>query len=78
MNQAIYNHKQKVKSKLLKRQEITYRELRKLWCKSRKLFVPSNDMIHKIEELEALNNSLNMQIENISDDMLRFELFGSN
>ena len=28
--------------------------------------------------LEALNNSLNMQIENISDDMLRFELFGSN
>lgn len=75
MNKAVYDHKKKTLDKLCKKQHRTYRELKRLWLKARKQFITPKEIKFKIEELEAQNDSLNMTIEVISNQLLRYQLF---
>jgi len=76
MNIHVYNHMRKQREELSNEQSRVYRKLKTLWIESRKRFCINTAEKFEIQELEALNESLNSQMSIISDKMLTFELFG--
>jgi hypothetical protein len=74
MNQAIYNHKKKVRNKLCERQSNVWRQLKNHSIEARKLFSIPKEMRLKLEELQSEYDSVTTQIESIEMELLTFEI----